>query len=189
MKFYTGKSFDDFAEEYRQQISKEINSQADSYILNVNIDDYKSHLVQRYTIDIPEFQFDKVFVDTTERDVPSSRFPAEFMFSDEGKSVRKQVIIYHIPYTGNIDLLQLRPNPYALMSYDATIDARQRCILIHIINYYNDPEKIKQQYNQEIGHLSSNYGYLRINLQGLNNSLEQTTLSLLDQKTANSSKK
>lgn len=182
MKFYTGIHFDNFAEQYREQIANEINSQSDSYILNVNVDDYKLHLVQKYTLDTPQFHFDKVYVDTTEKDIPTSRFPAEFMFFDRDKSVRKQVVIYHVPYTGNIELLQLRPNPFASMSYDAYLDTRQRCILIEIINYYNDPEKIKQQYNQEIGYLSSNYGNIQNNVQGLNNSLEQSIVSLINQR-------
>jgi len=182
MKFYTGNYFDSFADQYRGQIANEINSQTDSYILNVNVDDYKGHLVQKYSIDIPQFHFDKVFVDTTERQIPASRFPAEFMFFDRDKSVSKQVVIYHLPYTGNIELLQLRPNPYALMSYDANLDTRQRCVLIEIINYYNDPEKIKQQYNQEVGYLSSNYGNIRNNLQGLNDSLRQSITTLINQR-------
>jgi hypothetical protein len=182
MKFYTGNHFDSFADQYRGQIANEINSQTDSYILNVNVDDYKRHLGQKYSIDIPQFHFDKVFVDTTEKQISASRFPPEFMFFDRDKSVSKQVVIYHLPYTGNIELLQLRPNPDALMSYDANLDTRQRCVLIEIINYYNDPEKIKQQYNQEVGYLSSNYGNIRNNLQGLNDSLEQSITTLINQR-------
>jgi len=182
MKFYIGNYFDSFADQYREQIETEINSQSDSYILNVNVDDYKTHLVQKYSVDIPEFHFDKVFVDTAEREIPASRFPTEFMFFDRDKSIKKQVVIYHLPYTGDIALLQLRPNPYALMSYEAQLDTRQRCLLIEIINYYNDPEKIKQQYNQEIGHLSSNYGNIQRNLQGLNNSLDHSITSLINQR-------
>jgi len=182
MKFYTGNNFESFADKYREQIANEINSQSDSYILNVNVDDYKTHLTQRYSVDIPEFHFDKVFVDTTDREISASRFPSEFMFFDRDKLVKQQVVIYHLPYTGNIELLQLRPNPFALMSYDAQLDTRQRCVLIEIINYYNDPEKIKQQYNQEVGYLSSNYGNIRNNLLELNNRLEHSIISLINQR-------
>lgn len=173
MKLYTGNHFDAFADQYRNQIANEINSQNDSYILNVNIDDYTAHLVQKFTLDIPEFHFDQVFVDTVERDIPASRFPRyDFMFMDTNKSYRKQVIIYHIPYTGDINLLQLRPNPMSLMSYDATFDTRQSCLLIEIINFYNEPERIKSQYNQEVGYLTSNYQNVRNNCEVLNNGLE-----------------
>jgi hypothetical protein len=104
------------------------------------------------------------------------------MFFDRSQMVSKQVIIYHVPFTGNIGLLQLRPNPYALMSYEAQVDSRQNCVQIEIVDFYNDPEKIKQQYNQEIRYLTSNYGHLRNNLQTLNNGLEQTIRPLINQR-------
>ena len=173
MKLYTGNYFDAFADESRSKLTNEINSQIDSYILNINVDDLTTHLVQKYSIDIPEFHFAKVYVDTVEKDIPGSRFPRhDFMFSDTNKMFRKQVIIYHIPYTGDVNLLQLRPNPFTLMSYEANFDSRQKCVLIEIINFYNDSEKIIQQYNQEVNNLSSNYGNLRNNCQTYNLGLE-----------------
>lgn len=181
MKLYTGNYFDAFADEYRSKITSEINSQSDSYILNVNVDDFTAHLVQKYTLDIPEFHYDKVYVDTIEKDIPGSRFPPfDFMITDTNKMFRKQVIIYHIPYSGDVNLLQLRPNPFTLMSYEANFDNRQKCVLIEIINFYNDPEKIKQQYNQEVNYLSSNYGNLRNNCQTFNTSLESSIRHSID---------
>jgi hypothetical protein len=181
MKLYTGNYFDAFADEYRSKITSEINSQSDSYILNVNVDDFSAHLVQKYTLDIPELHFEKVYVDTIEKDIPGSRFPRfDFMITDTNKMFRKQVIIYHIPYSGDVNLLQLRPNPFTLMSYEANFDNRQKCVLIEIINFYNDPEKIKQQYNQEVNYLSSNYGNLRNNCQTFNTSLESSIRHSID---------
>jgi hypothetical protein len=181
MKLYTGNYFDAFADECRSRLTNEINSQIDSYILNVNVDDLTTHLVQKYTLDLPEFHFEKVYVDTLEKDIPGSRFPRyDFMISDTNKMFRKQVIIYHIPYTGDINLLQLRPNPYTLMSYEANFDTRQKCVLIEIINFYNDPEKIKQQYNQEVNYLSSNYGNVRNNCQAYNLGLEASIRSSIE---------
>lgn len=172
MKLYTGNSFDSFSEAIRDEIVKEINSQSDSYILNVNVDDYTSHLTQKYSLDIPEFYFKDASVEIVEKDIPGSKFPRfEFDISDTHQMFRKPVVIYHIPYSGDINLLQLRPNPFTLMSYDANFDSRLKCILIEIINFYNDPEKIKQQYNQEINYLSSNYENIRNNCQTFNEGL------------------
>ena len=70
MKLYTGNYFDAFADQYRNQIANEINSQSDNYILNVNVDDYTAHLVQKFTLDIPEFHFDN-FIN---RQIQSGRF-------------------------------------------------------------------------------------------------------------------
>lgn len=173
MKLYVGNYFDSFADQTKNNIANEINSQSDNYILNVNVDDYSAHLTQKYSLDILEFHFDNVSVDSIEKDIPGDRFPPyEFMISDTSRTFRKEVFIYHIPYSGNIDLLQLRPNPMTLMSYDAKIDTKQRCVLIEIINFYNDPVRIKSQYSQEVGYLTSNYQNIRNNCTAFNNGLE-----------------
>lgn len=102
------------------------------------------------------------------------------MISDTSKMFRRQVIIYHIPYTGDINLLQLRPNPFSMMSYEANFDTRQKCILIEIINFYNDPEKIKNQFNQEINNLSSNYQNIRNNCETFNSGLQSSIKHSID---------
>lgn len=175
MKLYTVNSFDTFSNQYINQIISEINSQSDNYILNVNVDDYTAHLIQKFRLVVPEFFFDKVYVDTIEKDIPASRFPRnDFMFMDDTKSIKQQVIIYHVPYNGDISLLQLRPNPFTLMSYDANFDTLQKCLLIEVINFYNEPAKIKSQYNQELNYLTSNYGNIKNNCETLNAGLEHS---------------
>ncbi len=183
MNLYTGKYFYAFADEYRSRISNEINSQSDSYILNVNVDDFTTHLVQKYTLDIPEFHFDKVYIDTVEKYIPGSKFPRyDFMISDTSKMFLKQVIIYHIPYTGDVELLQLKPNPSTLITYEANFDSHQKCILIAIINFYDDPKKIKKQYNQEVTDLSSNYSNLRNNCQKFNLNLASSISHIIEER-------
>jgi hypothetical protein len=182
MEFYRGNSFDLFADEYKKQVENEINSQNDSYILNVNTDDFTDHLFQRYVLDFPEIHFDNAYIDTKEQDIPGSRFPSGFMITDPQRLFRKQVIIYHLPFTGNIKLLQLRPNPMILMGYEAKIDNRQQCILIEIINFSNDPEEIKKTYNQEIHYLSGNYTHLKNNCEAFNKGLKSTIKISINQR-------
>ena len=174
MKLYNGNYFDSFAEELRISITNEINSQNDAYILNVNVDDYTEHLVEKYSLDTPELHLDKVSVDSIEKDIRGDKFPRyEFRISDTSKTFRKEVFIYHIPYSGNIDLLKLRPNPMSLTSYEATFDSVKHCILIEVVNFYNDSERIINQYNQEVGYLiSNNYQYIRNNCFTFNSSLQ-----------------
>ncbi|MDB5004413.1 MAG: hypothetical protein JWQ34_2638 [Mucilaginibacter sp.] len=171
MKLYTGNYFDAFADEYRKGILNDINSQSDAYILNVNIDDYTTHLFQTYQLDVPEFHFEKVYADSEEQDIYGSRFPHEFFITDRNQTFRKEAIIYHIPYTGNINLLQLRPNPFSLMSYDANFNEQQKCLLIEVINFYNDPVRIKQRYDESVRDLSSNYGNIQANCKTFNEGL------------------
>lgn len=169
MKLYAGERFGDYVEKIQNSIITEIKSQTDNYLLNVNVDDYTEHLIQRFEINVPELHFDQVFADTVEKEIPGSRFPRfEFNITDPYKTHRKQIIIYHIPYDGDINILQLRPNPMSLISTDISVDSRQKWILIEIINFYNDPNRINGEYTREIGDITSNYHGLRSNCSTFN---------------------
>jgi len=171
MKLYAGTYFDGFADEHRKIILNEINNQNDAYILNVNVDDYTAYLKQKYSLDTPQFYFEDVYVDSVERDIPSSWFPREF-FVDEGTTIRREVIVYHIPYSGDTSLLALRPNPFTYMTFNANFDSRLQCLLIEVVNFYGETSRIKQRYDESVSHLNSNYGYLRANCEAFNDDLE-----------------
>ncbi|WP_442588992.1 hypothetical protein ACSBL2_23495 [Pedobacter sp. AW31-3R] len=160
MRFYSGGSLEEYFEGIRRSIIEEINNQPDTYLLGVNTDDYIAHLYQKFRLSVPEIKFEEVFVDAVERDIPASRFPRfEFGMEDsDTKSYRKEVMIYHLPYSGNIGLLAYRPNPWTMMTVDVAEEPRQRCFLIEVVNFYNDPEKIKRQYEEKLRNIQSNYG-------------------------------
>src|SRR5690606_31764768 len=115
-----------------------------NYILNVSVDDYSDFLFEKYRLDVPEICFDQVFADSMEKEIPGSRFPKyEFHITDPYKTIRREVIIYHLPYKGNINLLTYTPNPRTFVSSELEVDTRKKLILIEVINFYNDPERIK----------------------------------------------
>lgn len=172
MRLYnSGAPFYNYIAGLDERLLKEINTQSENYILNVNIDDYAEHLASNYSLDIPELHFDKVYVDSVERDIPASKFPRHDLFYIEEKYYKKEVIIYHLPYTGDIGILQYRPNPWNSSTIEVAVNNKLSCLLIEVINFYNDPEKIKQAYNQTLHIISGNYEHLRSNCNAYNNDL------------------
>lgn len=179
MKLYAGKSILDYFADLENRLQNEINSQDESYILNVNDDDYTAHLRSKFAVDAPELHFDDVTVDSTEKDIPPAKFPSHAsLFMDE-RYYKTEVFIYHIPYTGNVSLLQYRPNPWAMISIELAQDNRQSCLLVEVINFYNDADKIKQAYQQQLNTIQTNYKQLRTNCESYNNSLSHTVKSLI----------
>ncbi len=181
MKFYSGKDFDEFARALSNEIVNEILSQSDTYILNVNVDDFANHLVQKYELDMPEIHFDNTTVDSVEREIPASMFPRfDFRFFDMNVKIRKQVIVYHIPYSGEINLLELTPNPCVLRGYECKVDLRLKNILIEVIDFYGNSEKIIEQFNEKKGDILSNYNYLKINITSFNKGLPQMIIQMIE---------
>lgn len=171
MKFYSEPSFDSFADQMRENIVSEINSQDDNYILNVNVDDYATYLTQKYLLDTPLLDIDGASVEIVEKNVRGDRFPQYCWVTDTSKSFRMEVLVYHIPYTGDINLLRLYPNPRVLTIYDAKIDEKKHCVLIEVVNLYNDKAQIESKYNQEVNLLTSNYQSIRDACEDFNNNI------------------
>ena len=158
MKFYSRGPLDDQLDSMRKRIDAEIKNETDAYILNVNVDDYCNALKHKYILDIPEIHLSQVTAEAIEKDVPGSKFPGiEFNIVDPNKMIRVEAILFHIPYTGNLELLEYSPNRRVLRSAEFEVDTRTNCIIIEVINFYKDPLRIKSSFEDASRNLQSNY--------------------------------
>lgn len=173
MKIYAEDRLDNLLGSKMQEIKSRIESESDDYILNVGEEQYIEHLKTEFILDVPEIHIDKVYVDTYERDIPGSRFPMEFMISNPHKSFKKDIIVYHIPYTGSIDLLKFRPSSWTSMAgYEIQINRQSQTIVLEYINFYDDASKIKRAYDDSVRYIFGSYGHLKNDIEGYNNGLE-----------------
>lgn len=161
-----------FIENMHQRIRETIHEQSENYILNVGEEQYILSLESNFLIDIPIIERDGVHVDTDEAYVAGSRFPAEY-FVESSSTYREEVIVFNLPYSGDISLLRLRPNPFAYLTPTITIDSSEECIIIEIIKFSQTPDEIKKRYEERLRTVLSNYGALKKNLEGYNSGLKE----------------
>jgi hypothetical protein len=167
---------DDVLRSQLEQINAKIYSEVEDYLLNVKEEDYIDHLVSEFTIDIPKIDFDTMTVSPTERIIPANRHPSSLFFIDDtDKSFRRQVIIFHFPFSGDINVLDFVPNPHILWTQqftynDSTEDGE---ITFEIINFANDAETIKRESGQVVGNLKTQLGHIANQLNGYNSNLRQ----------------
>ncbi len=90
------------------RIRARIEQESEDYILNVNETDFIEHVVQEFMEEEPQILFDEVFATTYHRSV--SDLIRDFRSPEDAKPL--QVIVYHLPVTGNIALLELRPSGF-----------------------------------------------------------------------------
>jgi hypothetical protein len=181
MKIYAEDRLDNLLSSKMQEIKNRIESERDDYILNVGEEQYIEHLISEFTLDIPEIHTDQVYVDTYEKEIQGSRFPMEFMISDPNRSFKRDIIVYHIPYTGSIDLLKFRPSSWTSMAgYEIQIERQSRTIVLEYINFYNDASKIKRAYDDSVGYIFGSYGHLKNDIEKYNNGLEGFIRSIIN---------
>lgn len=181
MKIYAEDTLDNLLSSKRLEIKSRIESESEDYILNVGEEQYVEYLKSEFKIDIPEIHTDKVYLDTHERDIPGSSFPMEFMISNPNRTFKKDIIVYHIPYSGSIELLKYRPSSWTSMAgYEIKIDKQSQTIILEYINFYNDAGKIKRAYDDSVRYLFGSYSYLKNDIEAYNEGLENYIRSTIN---------
>ncbi len=181
---FHGDQVRDFLEHNTQLIQYEIGEAAEDYILNVNEEEYISYLEQKLTIDTPHIDFEQMSVDSYEDEIPAEYFPQTF-FVHQGKSYRKQVVVYHLPYTGNPQLFKFTPSTYQLSFPEVYLQGQYVCF--DIINFSNNPDEIKREADRNINSIRFFIGsviqevdaynsQVRANIQGIFNARKKKIL-------------
>src|SRR5947209_6777303 len=114
-QIFAESDFDLVSRGLLEKLKKQIRSENKNYLLNVNRTEYLNHIVSESEIAPLGLEFDKMTVSSSERMIPAEAFPFNFHVLS-GKSYAKQVVKYHIPFTGDPQLLKLIPNPRVMDS-------------------------------------------------------------------------
>jgi hypothetical protein len=130
-----------FSQEQFDKLGQRINREDRNYLLNVNRTEYLIHLASEFEIDPLQLHFDKMSISSAEIMVPAERFPPDFNVH-AGKSYAKQAVKYHIPFSGDQQLLHCVPNPRVLNTRLVSIEQEELCF--EIIDLYSDSERIRR---------------------------------------------
>lgn len=177
-EFHAFSKYDGFSliEKRKSQILSAINSQRDNYILNVNKTEYIEHLVSEFTIPPIKIHRDQLSVSTYEAQITAERHPFSYDV-DAGKSYKRDVIKYHLPFTGDPQLLKVKPRPF---SSGPRITVEGDSICFEIINFDMKPEEIKQESDQIINGLESLNQLLTNDLSDFNRAIETIASQAFD---------
>jgi uncharacterized protein YdcH (DUF465 family) len=185
MKLYSEYSSENLFSGQRKSIEAHIENESEDYILNVGENQYADFLISKYILDFPIIEKENAYVDSYDTEILGSQFPAYFPIYDKNKYYKKVVIVYYIPFTGNINLLKFRPRTYnTAIGYN--LHTENQNIKIEIINFNNDSEEIKNTYNNHLNRIFACYGNLKSEIEDFNSNLEsfiKSTLNNRKQKT------
>ena len=140
----------EFLAEHNSKIQVAIQKETDDYILNVNETEYINFLVQEFTIDIPrpliDFDINNMLVSDYETQIDPQDYPTQFVLhftTRQRQTVPRQVVVYHIPFTGNDKLLHLAPSHHGFQFTKVFLE--DDCVCFEIINFSNDSTTIQRE--------------------------------------------
>lgn len=149
-------------------IESKIDNETEDYILNVNEKEYKNHIISEFSLKKVIIHFKKVFVSDYEKDIPAEDFPDEYDVIP-GKSFKRSVVVYHIPFNGDINLIKFKPS-HSTITWLPKFFIKDNNICFEIIAFNRDT-KIKQQANEIINNL-------KIQLDSLNKEIDEYNTNL-----------
>jgi hypothetical protein len=119
-----------------------IRAESKEQLLNSNEPDYIKYLVSSYRIEPLSLHESQIHITAREQMMRAERFPGGFHVR-EGAAYSKQVITYHLPFSGEPRILYLAPSSRILWTMD--VEIRNQEILFEIVNWQDDSELIKRE--------------------------------------------
>lgn len=178
IKTFIKEDLDGVLRNVLQQASTKINSETEAYLLNVNEEDYISHLVSEFTLELPIIDFEGITASSIEKMIPARDHPsAGFFFfeGDEYKEYKRQVVTFHLPFSGDVNLLEFAPNPRLVWTIDLIYESSSsegESLTFEIVNFNQDAEVVKREKDQILGNLRTQVGHITNQINGHNNGLK-----------------
>src|SRR5687768_8263360 len=141
MRIFAEHPLSEFFEQRHQAVVREIQSEPQDRLLNVNEADYVNYLVEKYSLEPVAFAFDAIRASSIEKLVPAENHPPLFQVR-AGQSYLRQAITFHVPFTGEPELLRRTPSKRILWDYEVTVAGSE--IQFDVINWSNDPEAVQR---------------------------------------------
>jgi hypothetical protein len=168
MKLYREGNLEGVFGNSARQIESQINQKSEDYILNVSEVEFGEFLIQTHIIDFPTLDFENVYIESYEKEIPADRFPGNYDVR-YGEKYKRDVIVYHIPYSGNIYILRNQGVSSFSMSGSIEVGVTDDSITTEIINFDSDPEKIKRDFEICKRYILSDYHTLQKDCAKFNN--------------------
>jgi hypothetical protein len=181
MQIFGEKRLFDFLNEQTRNLHSQVQKEERNYILNVNETQYIDHLTASYHIEPLELDINTYRVSDSEKNIPAEHFPFNFGVS-RGRSYSKQVITYHVPYSGDERLLRCQPSSYIMWSMDVRLT--NGCVCFDIVNFHEVTDEIKRQATSILENINSQYNNLVSEVKRYNDSLRGEAGSILSARKA-----
>jgi hypothetical protein len=182
MEIFAEKRLNDFLDGRTKALGKEVRSQDKNYLLNVNETKFIDYLVNKYRIEPLIIHLDKMKVSDREEFIPAEMFPSGFHVR-AGVSYPKQVITYHLEFSGEHELFECQPSSYLVWTSDVKIESNY--VSFEIINWRDNAETIiKSEANNIIRNIQLLAENIDKEVSDFNNGLDRTARQILQSRKA-----
>ena len=162
----------DYVTNLQQSVRQEIYDLSKDYILGVDENEYKSYLIDKYTLEPLEILQD------SERITPRTEkqaFEGHF-----GRTGFREIYLFQVRYKfrGSAELFQVRSNPRMAISHPISVDSDEVFFVLDMGR--KDPEEFRRKKDEVFRSSFTNVGYVNTNAGEWNQGLERIVNELFD---------
>lgn len=158
------------------KLRAKIYKETAQYLLNVNEQEYLDYLESSFSVDNLVMGFSQLSVSRREELIPAERFPNSLMMQIGG-SYYRQVITYHLPFSGGPELLRCIPSTGTLWNHEVYI--ADECICFDIIDFYRDGERVKQEADRILSYVKKQAAHYVTEVENYNKGLRTQAHDML----------
>lgn len=150
------KSIELFNEIHLDRLFQAVTAKAEGVLLSLpedhlrklnDRDDWLAQMLDQYTLLPVHIDFDNAALSHREAEIPAERFPQFNFHVVPGNRYRKPVIKFHIPYSGQEELLRCSANLGLGAAY-ADCHLEDGNITFEIIDFYEDAREVKPEFDR-----------------------------------------
>ncbi|WP_024333390.1 hypothetical protein [Desulfotignum balticum] len=168
-KIFAERELRDYLQQIKSSVIQSIENENDDYLLNVNANDYIKHKLSEAHVEQLVIHQDQIYASSSEQMIPSEYFPHSF-FVHPGKKYKKDVIKFHIPFSGNTELLKCAPGSRLMWAMEVELSNQEFCF--EIINFSDDAESITREKDSNMRSIMQQLGNVSSEVQQYNSSIE-----------------
>lgn len=177
INIFAEKELSRYLEDKRSRVISSIESEHDDYLLNVNESDYVRFKTEEAKVEPLIIHTDQIYASSSEQMIPAEYFPSSF-YVHSGKSYKKDVIKFHVPISGNKDLLSCIPSTRLMWSIK--IEPGQDEFSFEIINFSDDVEKITREKDSSLQSILKQLNNVTNDVERYNNGIEAQIRNAFD---------
>jgi hypothetical protein len=185
MRAFAEASLMDVLKARRDQMLQEVQAEPSHQLLNVNESDYVRYLAGKYRIEPLTLDFGAIQVSQTERMVPIGQHPLAFRgyLPSQNPAYLRQVVIFHIPFTGDSTLFRYQPSS-TLLCAPVEINVSRNEITFSLVNWNDNVQELKNDQSNLVERIRQQSEYLTTDVQGFNSGLEAYARQMVSQRKA-----
>jgi len=169
VSIFAEKELSDYLESKKKQVISSIEEEKDDYLLNVNENDYINYKISIAEVEPLKIYNEQIYASSSEQLIPAEYFPSSF-FVHRGKSYKKDVVKFHIPFSGDEELLKCIPSTRILWTIDIKIEKDE--FYFEIINFSDNAESIVSEKDSIISSILQQYRNVKIEVERYNVNLK-----------------